>query len=141
MTVGFRIAKRIRLVSTDMVTAFRAIPVANVSDCMSRMSAGGCRLRPLHAGGVMAGPALTVRTRPGDNLMLHKAIDMAESGDVIWSFDTNRAFDTVNGVEARGGSIDGPGTVIAGGMVFVTAGNGGFVGTPGNVLLAFEVTE
>lgn len=83
MTIGFRIAKRSRLVSTDMVAAFRAIPVANVSDCMARMSAGGCRLRPLHAGGVMAGPALTVRTRPGDNLMLHKAIDIAQPGDVI----------------------------------------------------------
>jgi polyvinyl alcohol dehydrogenase (cytochrome) len=65
----------------------------------------------------------------------------AETGRVLWTFDTNRAFDTVNGVEARGGSIDGPGPVGAGGMLFVTAGNGGFVGTPGNVLLAFEVVE
>jgi regulator of RNase E activity RraA len=37
----------------------------------------------MHGGGVMAGPALTVKTRPGDNLMVHKAIDMAEPGDVI----------------------------------------------------------
>ncbi len=65
----------------------------------------------------------------------------AASGEIIWSFDTNRDFDTVNGVAARGGSIDGPGPVVAGGMLFLTAGNGGFVGTPGNVLLAFEVLE
>ncbi|HEY8522093.1 MAG TPA: PQQ-binding-like beta-propeller repeat protein [Gammaproteobacteria bacterium] len=65
----------------------------------------------------------------------------AETGAILWTFDTNRAFDTVNGVEARGGSIDGPGPVIAGGRLFVTAGNGGFVGTPGNVLLAFEPEE
>ncbi len=37
----------------------------------------------MHKGGVLAGPALTVRSRPGDNLMLHKAIDMAHPGDVI----------------------------------------------------------
>jgi regulator of RNase E activity RraA len=37
----------------------------------------------MHRGGWLGGPALTVRTRPGDNLMVHKAIDMAEPGDVI----------------------------------------------------------
>ena len=47
------------------------------------MTAGGASLRPMHAGGVLAGPAFTVKTRPGDNLMLHKAIDIAEPGDVI----------------------------------------------------------
>ena len=83
MTVGFRILKCERKVPAALVDKFRSIPVANVSDCMSRMSAGGCRLRPLHAGGVLAGPAFTVKTRPGDNLMLHKAIDMADAGDVI----------------------------------------------------------
>ena len=63
--------------------AFRALPVANVSDMMARMTAGGARLRPMHAGGVLAGPALTVKTRPGDNLMIHKALMMAEPGDII----------------------------------------------------------
>jgi polyvinyl alcohol dehydrogenase (cytochrome) len=58
-------------------------------------------------------------------------------GRVLWTFDTNRDFPTVNGVKADGGSIDGPGPVVAGGMVYVTAGNGGIVGMPGNVLLAF----
>ena len=42
--------------------------VANVSDSMIRMKHGGPRLRPLHAGGVLAGVALTVKQRPGDNL-------------------------------------------------------------------------
>ena len=39
--------------------------------------------RGMHASGVLAGPALTVKTRPGDNLMVHKAIDIAEQGHVI----------------------------------------------------------
>jgi regulator of RNase E activity RraA len=64
-------------------TRGRALPVANISDSMARVTAGGARLRPMHAGGMLAGPALTVKSRPGDNLMLHKAIDLAEAGDVI----------------------------------------------------------
>ena len=83
MSIGFRIYNRQQVASKALVEAFAKLPVANVSDCMSRMGAGGARLRPMHASGGMAGAALTVLSRPGDNLMLHKAIDMAEPGDVI----------------------------------------------------------
>ncbi len=81
--IGFRILKRRRQVAREMVERFRELPVANVSDIMARMAAGGAGLRPLHAGGALAGPALTVKTRPGDNLMVHKAIDLAAPGDVV----------------------------------------------------------
>lgn len=81
--IGFSIAARTRQVSPDQIVRARRLPVANVSDCMSRMTAGGPRLRPIHDKGSMAGPALTVRTRPGDNLMVHKALDMAQPGDVV----------------------------------------------------------
>lgn len=83
MTIGFRILTRSRTAPKALVESFARLPVANVSDCMSRLSAGGPRLRPMHASGGMAGVALTVKTRPGDNLMLHKAIDLAAPGDVI----------------------------------------------------------
>jgi regulator of RNase E activity RraA len=83
MTIGFRVLTRARAVPQDVVERFAQLPVANVSDCMNRMTAGGARLRPMHQSGGLAGPALTVKTRPGDNLMLHKAIDMAVPGDVI----------------------------------------------------------
>ena len=83
MTTGFRILQRTRCVSADIVARFAALPVANVSDSMWRLTAGGARLRPMHQGGVLAGPALTVKARPGDNLMLHKSISMAQPGDVI----------------------------------------------------------
>jgi RraA family protein len=81
--IGFQIAKRTRKVDAATIARFRGLPVANISDSMSRMTAGGARLRPMHAGGVLAGPALTVKTRPGDNLMIHKALDIADEGDVI----------------------------------------------------------
>ncbi len=83
MTIGFRIKRNWTRVSADVAARYRAIPVANVSDCMARMTAGGPTLRPMHASGVMAGPAFTVKSRPGDNLMLHKAIDLAAPGDII----------------------------------------------------------
>lgn len=80
---GFRISSRDRQVQADIVARFRDIPTANVSDVMARMAGAGARLRPMHGDGVMAGPALTVKTRAGDNLMVHKAIDLAAPGDVI----------------------------------------------------------
>lgn len=83
MTVGNRIFPRKQKISADLVERFRVLPVANVSDCMSRLYAGGTKLRPMHTDGVLAGPAITVKCRPGDNLMLHKAIDIAVPGDVI----------------------------------------------------------
>lgn len=82
MAVGFAIHKAKRKVPASLVEQFRSLPVANVSDVMSRI-AGTNRLRPMHAGGWLGGPALTVKTRPGDNLMVHKAIDLALPGDVI----------------------------------------------------------
>jgi polyvinyl alcohol dehydrogenase (cytochrome) len=60
-------------------------------------------------------------------------------GSVIWEFDSNREFTTVNGVKARGASMIGPGPAIAGGMLFVNSGYGAFGGRTGNVLLAFGV--
>jgi len=60
-----------------------------------------------------------------------------EDGHVLWDFDTVRSYETVNGVKANGGSLDGAGPVIVGGMVFVNSGYSKNGGLPGNVLLAF----
>jgi polyvinyl alcohol dehydrogenase (cytochrome) len=65
----------------------------------------------------------------------------ADDGQVLWDFDTNQSFETVNGVKAHGGSIDGPGPTIADGMVFINSGYALFGQMPGNVLLAFGVEE
>jgi RraA family protein len=81
--IGFSIQPIARRVSPEIVRKFRSIPVANVSDCMSRLTGGGPRLRPYHGEGVLSGPAFTVKTRPGDNLMVHKALDIASPGDVV----------------------------------------------------------
>jgi polyvinyl alcohol dehydrogenase (cytochrome) len=59
------------------------------------------------------------------------------SGAVVWEAHTEREFQTVNGVPAKGASMLGPGPIIAGGMVYVASGYGAFGGRPGNVLLAY----
>ena len=59
-------------------------------------------------------------------------------GRTLWEFDTNKDFQTVNGVPAHGGTIGASGPIAVDGMVFVTSGYLGFQGgMPGNVLLAF----
>ena len=64
-------------------------------------------------------------------------------GKVLWETNTAQAFQTVNGVAAKGGAINGPGPVIAGGMMFTNSGYAylGAIGgaLPGNVLLAYGV--
>ncbi len=81
--IGLSVHQRTRSVTDADIERFRTLPVANVSDVMNRIPAAGPSLRPMHRAGVLAGRALTVRTRPGDNLMIHKALDMAVGGDVI----------------------------------------------------------
>ena len=63
----------------------------------------------------------------------------AEKGKVLWDFDTVRDYQTVNGVRATGGSLNGPGAVVVGGMLLVNSGYARQGTIPGNVLLAFSV--
>jgi polyvinyl alcohol dehydrogenase (cytochrome) len=60
----------------------------------------------------------------------------ANTGDIIWDFDTARDFKTVDGVPAHGGSLNGAGPTVVSGMVYVNAGYNNAMG--GNVLLAFS---
>jgi polyvinyl alcohol dehydrogenase (cytochrome) len=59
------------------------------------------------------------------------------TGEVLWDYDTVRAFASVNGVTGHGGAIDNASIVAANGMLFVSSGYGMFGQAPGNVLLAF----
>lgn len=83
MAAGFRVLDGHIRSDRSLVEAFAKIPSAIISDNLNRMVAAGPTVRPMHKGGTLAGTALTVKTRPGDNLMIHKAADMAQPGDVI----------------------------------------------------------
>jgi regulator of RNase E activity RraA len=80
--LGFAINTHKHTVSNATLKKFAKLAVANISDVMSRTN-GTVDLRPFHKGGRILGRAFTVKTAPGDNLMVHKAIDMAAPGDVI----------------------------------------------------------
>ena len=81
--IGFRILPMPVRPPGKLVRALAAMVTAHLSDNMNRMVAGGAALRPMHRGGKLCGPAFTVKVAPGDNLMVHKAIDAAAPGDVI----------------------------------------------------------
>ena len=65
-----------------LVAEFAQTSTAHLSDSMERLYAA-TGLRPMHRDGTLAGPAFTVKTAPGDNLLVHKALDMAQAGDVV----------------------------------------------------------
>ena len=81
--IGFRILPMPARPPKKLVKALGAMVTAHLSDNMNRLVAGGAALRPMHGGGKLCGPALTVKVAPGDNLVVHKAIDLAAPGDVI----------------------------------------------------------
>ncbi len=83
VAAGFRVLDGHVRSDRSLVEAFAKIPSAIISDNLNRMVAAGPSVRPMHKGGTLAGTALTVKTRPGDNLMIHKAADIAQPGDVI----------------------------------------------------------
>lgn len=62
--------------------AFRGAPTAVISDNLERLP-GLFGLKPFHRGGHLLGPARTVRTRPGDNLAIHRALEVVQPGDVL----------------------------------------------------------
>jgi RraA family protein len=66
----------------DLIEAFRDAPTSVISDNLARLP-GAVGLRPFHRGGRLVGTAFTVRTRPGDNLAIHRALELVGPGDVI----------------------------------------------------------
>jgi regulator of RNase E activity RraA len=81
---GFAIHERSLTPDPEHVAALRGIPTTIVSDCLGRC-VGAVGLDPYHGDPALTlcGVALTVRVRPGDNLMLHKALTLARPGDVL----------------------------------------------------------
>jgi regulator of RNase E activity RraA len=81
---GFRVKMNIERLPADVMAAFRQFATPDISDLLNRLYAVDpdirCLTNPSHT---VCGPALTVKVFPGDNLMVHKALDVLEPGDVI----------------------------------------------------------
>lgn len=65
----------------------------------------------------------------------------SKTGKTLWEFDTNKEFETINGIKGNGGSIDGPSPVVSDNMLFVNSGYGMFGEISGNLLIAFELEK
>lgn len=85
MAIGNRIFLKRELPSKEVVEGFKSIPSANVCDCMNRLYALNPEIKLMSSPkeDIMVGVAVTVKVRPGDNLMIHQALEMAGEGDII----------------------------------------------------------
>lgn len=81
--IGFGIYPLLKRPNINLIKQYANVVTPHISDNMNRMNAVSSNLRPYHKEGRLVGTAFTVKTRPGDNLLVHKAIDLAEPGDVI----------------------------------------------------------
>jgi len=89
---GFTIKKTFSRPPADLVAEFSHFSTDNLSDVMGKVNTLDYRIKSIHPGRWLLGPCLTVKTRPGDNLLPIKAIELAQQGDIIViaaSFDTN----------------------------------------------------
>lgn len=80
---GMRIVQNFIRPSKEEINQFIGIPAANVADATNRMFASNADLKPMGKGKKLLGPAFTVKSAMADNFMFHKAISMAQPGDVI----------------------------------------------------------
>ena len=79
---GFRIFHKIERPKQNLVESFRNIPTPNIADVMNRFFCVDAEIKPFNNNKLL-GTAFTVKSRTADNLMFHKALDLAEPGDVI----------------------------------------------------------
>jgi len=83
MNVGFRVFTRVARPPADLVAALGRLETVYLSDAMNRFGGMDRNIRPADAAMRLAGPAVTVRVAPGDNLMVFRALEVAQPGDVI----------------------------------------------------------
>ena len=80
--IGFRILPPPPRLDASLVDAFRGLASSNVADAMGRFNFMDPGIRS-RSGLPLCGLAITVNARPGDNLMVHKALQLAQSGDIV----------------------------------------------------------
>lgn len=80
---GFRIKTTFTRPSDETLARYRTYCTPDVSDLLNRLYAMEGAIRNLVNDMPLCGPALTVKLYPGDNLMLHKALDVAKPGDIL----------------------------------------------------------
>src|SRR5512136_928447 len=77
------VINRIDRPAKEIIDRFRGIGTATVHEASGKKGYVDCAIKPVAKGVRICGPAFTVQCHPGDNLMLHKALERAQPGDVI----------------------------------------------------------
>ena len=80
---GFRIRLNIERPAPQLTALYRDFETPDISDILNRMYTMAPEIRNMVNDKPLVGPALTVKVFPGDNLMVHKALDAARPGDVV----------------------------------------------------------
>lgn len=83
MNTSKHVIHDIERVSQDLVEAMRAYPAATIHEAYGAKGALFNTIKPIHPDMKLCGPAVTVEARPGDNLIVHKAIYVARPGDIL----------------------------------------------------------
>jgi len=77
------VINKIERPSKEIIDRFRTMGSATVHEASGRKGAVDAAVKPIARGVRICGPAFTVQCHPGDNLMLHKALERAQPGDVL----------------------------------------------------------
>jgi RraA family protein len=80
---GYRLRKSIQRLPQDLITRYCEFPTPDISDMLNRMYTMDSGIRSFGSSAKLVGSACTVKTFPGDNLMVHKSLDIVQPGDVI----------------------------------------------------------
>ncbi len=80
--IGFRIITDVRRASPELVKQFTEMATSNLADAMGRFNFMDAEIQS-RSGMSLCGVAVTVNCRPGDNLMVHKALEVAQPGDIV----------------------------------------------------------
>ncbi|MEM8563515.1 MAG: RraA family protein [Pseudomonadota bacterium] len=80
---GFRIRRDFPRPKPEVIDALASYPCPDISDILNRLYTMKPELKNLTSDKKICGPACTVKVYPGDNLMVHQALDIAKSGDIV----------------------------------------------------------
>ncbi|MEJ2708782.1 MAG: hypothetical protein P8074_14295 [Anaerolineales bacterium] len=81
--IGFRVRTKIQRPDQELVDAFKGWPIGNICDANGRLGAMHHQIKPLNPAWRFVGTAVTVRARPVDNLLVYKALQLVQPGDVL----------------------------------------------------------